>query len=58
MHTYVVLFRDGSQREVEAKGFELEEHGVRFWGRRNSQQPHSFVAFVAYEAMNMFEQRK
>jgi hypothetical protein len=52
---YVVTFRDGSTKTVEAKKVDFGEYGVTFTGRRN-QSGDVFVAFVPYGDLRLVEE--
>lgn len=51
MVKYIVIFKDGSRKYLEAKVLRYEERGVIFEGRNYKQR--DFVAFVPYEDMRM-----
>lgn len=48
MTKYLVRLADGSEKEIEARRHEYNEHGVVFSGTKHQQGAPAFVAFVPY----------
>ncbi|MFF9481381.1 hypothetical protein [Streptomyces sp. NPDC014733] len=51
--TYVVIFRDGTSTEIQARRLDVDEHGLAFSGRKNEQQGMGLVAFIPHGELRM-----